>query len=114
MHQSKRDLNQVLTRIARSYVISDGNLSEVLQEITQTASAALGVERVNIWIFDEARTSIQCIEGYNAKTRQHFCGEVLRAADFPSYFAALEELRTIASMNATDDECTKELSETYL
>jgi signal transduction histidine kinase len=114
MHHSKTDLNQLLAHIARTYVIGDGNLNEVLQEITQTASAALDVERVNIWIFDEARTSIQCIEGYDAKALQHVCGEVLRAADFPSYFAALEELRTIASMNATDDECTKELSETYL
>jgi signal transduction histidine kinase len=114
MHQSKRDLSQVLARIARSQVITNGNLSEVLQEITQTASAALDVERVNIWIFDEAKSSIQCIESYDAKTRQHDCGEVLQAADFPSYFTALEKLRTISSMNAIDDEYTKELSEVYL
>jgi signal transduction histidine kinase len=114
MHQSKRDLSQILARIARSHVITNGNLSEVLQEITQTASAALDVERVNIWIFDEAKASIQCIEGYDAKAQRHDCGEVLQAADFPAYFAALEELRTISSINAIDDERTRELHEAYL
>jgi two-component system cell cycle sensor histidine kinase/response regulator CckA len=72
------------------------------------------VPRVNIWIFDEAKTSIQCVEGYDAKIQKHDCGEVLQACDFPSYFAALEQLRTIASIQAADNEFTRELYDVYL
>jgi signal transduction histidine kinase len=114
MSQTKMDLSQVLARIARSHVITNGNLREVLQEIAVTAAAALHVARVNIWIFDEAKTSIQCVEGYDAKFQRHDCGEVLSATDFPSYFAALEKLRTIASIHAADNEFTKELYDVYL
>jgi two-component system, cell cycle sensor histidine kinase and response regulator CckA len=114
MSQATRDLSQVLARIARSYVITDGNLREVLQEITHTAADTLQVGRVNIWIFDEAKTSIQCIEAYDAKAQRHDCGEVLAAEDFPTYFSALEKLRTIASVHAADNEFTRELNELYL
>lgn len=114
MNYTKMDLSQVLARIARSHVITNGNLREVLQEITHTASLALRVARVNIWIFDEAKTSIQCIEGYDAKADQHDCGEVLLAANFPTYFTALEKLRTIASVHASNNEFTRELYDVYL
>jgi signal transduction histidine kinase len=114
MQQTKMDLSLILAQIARSQVITKGNLNEALQDITQTACAALKVERVNIWVFDEARTSILCIEGYDARTQQHYSGEVLLAVYFPSYFEALKKLKTIASINAHNDERTKELNEAYL
>lgn len=114
MQQSKMDLSLILAQIARSQVITSGNLNEALQDITQTASAALSVERVNIWVFDEAKSSILCLEGFDSKTLQHYSGDVLLAIYLPSYFEALKKLKTIEFFNAQNDERTKELKESYL
>jgi signal transduction histidine kinase len=114
MQQSRMDLSLILAQIARSQVITSGNLNEALQDITQTASAALTVERVNIWVFDETRSSILCIEGFDSKTQQHNSGEVLLAIYLPTYFEALKNLKTIAYFEAQNDARTKELKEPYL
>jgi signal transduction histidine kinase len=114
MQTDKIDLSQVLQQLARSNIIADGNLTEVLRNYTQTAARALDVERVNIWIFDTLRAGIRCIEGFDAKRQQHYSGETLSATEFPTYFAALENLRSIASINSLDDQRTAELREKYL
>ena len=105
------DFGGVLARLARSTVMEDGDLSGVLRAITEAAAAALQVERVNIWLFDHARTRVRCIQAYERRTTQHTQGEEILASAAPSYFAALAELRTVAAFDALNDPRTRELGD---
>lgn len=106
--------NQALSRLSRSSVWQEQGLQAAFCQITEIAAAALGVERVGIWLFNEDRTRIVCRDLYERGGNRHQNGLELNAKDYPSYFAALEEDRTIAAHDAHTDPRTCEFSENYL
>ena len=110
MDAAMADFGSVLARLARSTVMENGDLSGVLRAITEAAATALQVERVNIWVFDRERTRVRCIEAYARGTGRHTEGDEILAAEAPSYFAALAELRTVAAFDARHDPRTRELA----
>ncbi len=91
-----------------------GDLASSLQEITEAAAQTLDIARVNIWLFDEGRTKIHCIDSYDLSTHEHSSGAELAAVDYPLYFQALDEERTIVANDAHTDPSTAEFSEGYL
>jgi PAS domain S-box-containing protein len=91
-----------------------GDLTASLREITEAASQTLDIARVNIWLFDEDRTKIYCIDSYDLSTGEHTSGTELAAVDYPLYFQALEEERAIVANDAHTDPRTAEFSRGYL
>ena len=85
-----------------------------LQEATGLAARTLEVDRVGIWLFVDERSAIRCFDVYERAKDQHSEGALLRAADFPGYFRALEERREVAAESARDDPMTHELRAAYL
>ncbi|MEH2356758.1 hybrid sensor histidine kinase/response regulator [Nostoc sp.] len=110
---SRRKQSQTLVQLARSKTFQQGNLNAVLREITETAAQTLLVERVGVWLYNEERSKIECINLYDVRTKEHTLGNSLLKTNFPAYFQALEEERTIAAENARNDPRTQELSESY-
>ncbi|AVH72384.1 ATP-binding protein [Nostoc sp. 'Lobaria pulmonaria (5183) cyanobiont'] len=111
---SRRRQSQTLVQLARSKTFQQGNLNAVLREITETAARTLLVERVGVWLYNEERSKIECIDLYDVRTKEHTFGNSLLKTNFPAYFQALEEERTIAVDDARNDIRTQELSESYL
>ena len=111
---SRRKQSQTLVQLARSKTFQQGNLNAVLREITETAAQTLLVERVGVWLYNEERSQIECIDLYDLKTKEHTFGNSLLKINYPAYFQALEEERTIAADDARNDTRTQELSESYL
>jgi len=111
---SRRKQSQTLVKLARSKTFQQGNLNAVLKEITETAAQTLLVKRVGVWLYNEERSKIECIELYDATTKEHSFGNSLSQKNYPAYFQALEEERTIAADDARNDIRTQELSESYL
>jgi two-component system CheB/CheR fusion protein len=72
------------------------------------------VERASIWLYDEGRTGIDCVELYEKGPSRHSRGLTLSAADYPAYFRALEEERAIVARDAHEDPRTREFSGSYL
>jgi two-component system cell cycle sensor histidine kinase/response regulator CckA len=101
----------VLARLARSTVIEDGNLADVLRTMVEAAAVALDVERVNIWVFDRERTHLRCLESYERRPNRHTEGDEIKTADAPAYVAAIEQLRTVAAFDALNDPRTRELAD---
>ncbi|MEH2172654.1 hybrid sensor histidine kinase/response regulator [Nostoc sp.] len=110
---SRRKQSQTLVQLARSKTFQQGNLNAVLKEITETAAQTLLVERVGVWLYNEERSKIECINLYDVRTKEHTFGNSLLKTSFPTYFQALEEERTIAADDARNDPRTQELSESY-
>src|SRR5262249_51531255 len=65
--------------------------------VLEAAGRALEVERASYWRFNEARDAIVCVDRSDGLGNHAGQGEVLRLADFPAYFAALEAGLSIAA-----------------
>lgn len=106
--------NRVLVELAKSKTLAAGNLRGALKEITEASATTLSLGRASVWRYDEDRSRIRCLDLYVADRRQHFDGFELLEKDYPSFFKALENERTIAASNARSDPRTCEFAENYL
>jgi len=106
--------NLVLMTLSRSAAIEAGDMAAAFQEITLAAAHTLNVERASIWLFTLDRLAIKCADLYQRTPNRHGDGLELKAADFPSYFRAIEDNRTLAADDARNDPRTCEFTPSYL
>jgi len=95
--------------------IEDGiALDAIFQQVTETAARVLKVERAGVWLFIEQRTALRCVDLFEQSKGCHSSGATLQVCDFPQYFAALEQRKTLPAEVAQSDPRADELTETYL
>jgi PAS domain S-box-containing protein len=109
-----RSQNTVLSNLAKSRIINQGDLELVAQEMTTATARSLKVERASVWLYDEDKSYLQCLDLYEANSQQHSQGMILPVADYPAYFQALETDDIIAAHDAHIDSRTQEFSSGYL
>lgn len=90
------------------------SLTDIFREICRTAANTVGVDRVGIWFFVDEQSALRCSVLYERDKDEFSEGTTLSVSDFPAYFAALENRRSIPAKRATSNESTHELSEAYL
>jgi PAS domain S-box-containing protein len=100
-------LLQIAKRPVADY---DDYLSEIIEIVAKT----LDIGRVGIWWFSTDQSEIICADLYDRKSGLHSSGDRLQRSDFPRYFRALEENRTLAAEDARTDERTAEFTASYL
>jgi PAS domain S-box-containing protein len=110
----RRKQSQTLVQLARSKTFQQGNLYAALQEITEAAARTLSVQRVGVWLYNEDHSRLECIDLYDVRTKEHTSGLSLLKANYPNYFQALEQERSIAAHDAINDITTQELAQSYL
>ena len=106
--------NTLLSEHARTPVLLGGNLEDSLAAIARLATETLGVARTSIWLYNPARTHLRCAHLFERDAARHSAGSALAAADYPAYFAALGEERSIAAGHAATDPRTREFAPGYL
>ena len=109
-----RHQNHLLLELARHDAIDAGDLGRGLAAITAAAAAGLGCERASVWLYTEGGRCIRCVDLFLRSSGAHEFGLELFARDFPRYFAALAEDRTIAAADAHTHPATAEFSAVYL
>jgi hypothetical protein len=57
------EIGYVLGWLGRSADVEARPVGEILSRITETAARTLRVARVNVWLYDETRSALTCIEG---------------------------------------------------
>ncbi len=115
MHQDRlQRQNQFLLDIAKSTELMQGDLSTALNYVARTAADALVVESVGIWLYDDTHTRLVCRHLFSHEDGFKPSGQELRKSDYPIYFAALDENRSIAAHDAVRDPSMVELVEGYL
>ena len=112
MEQKVDKLTQALLDIVSGNTLYSGSYRDVFQAITKAGADALNAPRVSIWMYDEDRALIHCLDLYENGT--HSEGAELLRADFPAYFSALKKDGVIRADDAHSNVATKEFSETYL
>jgi PAS domain S-box-containing protein len=105
--------NTVLVKLARNKALYRGDLQVALREITEAAAHTLQTEKASAWLYDETRSKLQCLDQFRRSNQQHSQGAEIAAADYPDYFRALEEHRTISADDALSDIRTREFAESY-
>jgi two-component system CheB/CheR fusion protein len=109
-----RRQDRVLVELAKSRAAERGDQEAALRELAEAAAVTLEVARVSVWLYDADRSRICCMELFERALGRHSRGAELASADFPVYFRALEQERTLAAHDAPGDERTRELAGTYL
>ncbi len=104
----------VLMQLNSGQTFGRGELSATLAEITEAAAKTLGCHRVNVWLLDNKSNTLNCIEHFDQDNNEHEVGFQLTSDDYPNYFAAVAQERTIAADNAAEDPRTREFAKEYL
>lgn len=103
-----------ISRLLTEETVIGGDFKSAIGRIIEIVSAALNVEQVGIWMFDQEKTELECIDQFEASKEKHSAGLVLKMSDYPKYFEAIRKERTIACNNARTDPRTSEFTEGYL
>lgn len=90
------------------------DLQATLRCVTEAAASTLSVARASVWFYEAERTEIVCADLFDVAAATHSMGLRLTAANYPAYFAALEQRGTIAASHAREDLRTSEFTESYL
>ena len=117
LHDSERRLrkhNSALGALARRLREAPRDIWSIVRHVTETAAKTLGVERVGVWLFSDDGSVLRCVDLYLLSSGRHLSGHELKVNEFPSYFVALENERTIAAHDALSDPRTREFTQAYL
>ena len=113
LQERLRRQHDALIRLSTHRASAEGRLSEALSLITQTAAEALAVERVNIWRLSPDGRELRSLTTFERSKSKHSAGQVLRATDYPFYFAALETVQVMDAADVSQDARTAELNADY-
>lgn len=105
------EYQNALVRMAKE---DNTNWEKSIRRIAKADAETLKVERVSVWLYNRNRSEIVCECLYKLSEDACEKGQSLRARDFPRYFEAMEENRTVAADNAQTDLRTSEFTEVYL
>jgi diguanylate cyclase (GGDEF)-like protein len=113
-HLSETPAFDALSELARTWRRYEGDFDRAVREITEAGARAVQVARSSVWLLDDDRRVIRCVDMYELEADRHTSGMILRAGDYPSYFEALELEDPIAAHDAITDARTREFAEGYL
>ncbi len=89
-------------------------LRDAMNRICETGAGTLNVERTSIWFFSSDGRELICNDVYIPGRNAHESGQTILGADYPRYFAALQDNRMIVAADAQNDENTREFTAGYL
>ena len=89
------------------------NVANAFEKATEILSTTIDTQRVGIWLYNEARTTLECRAMY-ITNKGHSSGDKLCKKDFPSYFSAIDTGLRLVIDDARTDPVTNELAESYL
>ena len=90
-----------------------GALNSIFRRVCEVASDTLRTNRVGIWLFVDGGKALRCAHLFESARREHSEGVTLRVADFPTYFATVDQHRVMAATDTATDPGAAELAETY-
>jgi PAS domain S-box-containing protein/putative nucleotidyltransferase with HDIG domain len=100
--------------VSMSEALVAGDVGRLAREITEAAADATGVERANVWLFNEAETELRCIDNFEATPRRHSAGALRTEAEYANEFRALKSARFVDAHDPLTDPRTAGYVQGYL
>lgn len=105
---------RVVAQVAASPLLRSGDLGGLARLLTELAARELGIERVSVWLYRDAHTTLELQDLYLLARDEHQQGVVLHEAAFAAEFAALREAKVIDADDPYTDPRTQGYAEPYL
>lgn len=105
---------QVLLDLARSEMLSRGDVDLAAARISEAATRALKVGRASVWLFEGDPVELVCRHMYMPANDAHRTGIRLPAALCPHYCKSLDDHRLLVVEDALSHPLTAELVDIYL
>ena len=106
-----REHSKAFQELVKRKTLEAENFDLTMRDITEVVSLGLQVERVSIWLYNEDRTEIYCVDFYENLSDSHNAGRKLSVSDYPQYFHAIELGEIIVAHDAHTAPATQEFSE---
>jgi two-component system cell cycle sensor histidine kinase/response regulator CckA len=111
---SRAAYQDALLRLSRLSVRGGRTAEDVMREAGDLVSSTLQVARIGIWFLIDEGRAIRCAFLYQRGRLEAYEGTILHAADFPAYFQAIAESRSVAVFDSVGDGLADEFREAYL
>ena len=108
-------------------VVDRADFAGASLHIIAHSAATLGTTRGSLWKFTEAQAALECLHQHDSRTTvatrsegerspqlRNSTGPVLNASDYPTYFEAISQRRSLAVEDALTDPALHEFRATYL
>ena len=109
-----RIYQKILVETATSNFIVEGDLEKLSREINEKISKELDIARVSIWLLNEDKSVLECIDLYDKNKNQHSSGYRLFENEFKNEFDALMNSKFVDASDPYSDPRTKGYINTYL
>ncbi len=113
LSRTQRQYAAIVDLVTNESVLKSG-LVDTVHLITERVSDALDVERVSVWLLEDDRGTLRCIDLFERTPGEHSQDADLNAKDFPRYFEALAMGRAVDAHDARTDPRTSEFTDSYL
>jgi PAS domain S-box-containing protein/putative nucleotidyltransferase with HDIG domain len=104
---------EALGEVTRSPAVAAGDVATLAREVTEAAARVAGVERANVWLFDEAGAELRCIDLFEASAARHSAGAVLKESEYRNEFRAFRHARFVDADDALTDPRTAGYAQGY-
>jgi two-component system sensor histidine kinase/response regulator len=108
-----RNQNSVLVELARTQALHYQDLPSAIAQITEAVAQNIAVERASVWLYDETKTKIQCLDLFEWSLNQHSAGLELFTTNCPTYFQTINEGFLVIADDTCNELKTQELSQGY-
>jgi PAS domain S-box-containing protein len=102
-----------LMRLARSPRFRSSDLKGAFAELTEVAVRGARASRCSVWLFDETRTTLECVDLFDLRTRQHTAGRKIDVSCARGYFDLLYSQRMLVVNDVHADPRTRGMSDAY-
>lgn len=106
-----REHSKAFQELVKRKTLESEKLENTLRDITEVVSLSIQVERVSIWLYNEERNKIACVDLYQNSIKAHRAGIELLVSNYPQYFHAIELGEMIVAHDAHTAPATQEFSE---
>jgi two-component system cell cycle sensor histidine kinase/response regulator CckA len=111
---SRTFYQNALLRLSRLSVKGGRTAEDVMREAGDLVSSTLQLARVGIWFLIDEGRAIRCAFLYQRGRLEAYEGTILHAVDFPGYFQAIADSRSVAVFDSDGDGLANEFREAYL
>lgn len=102
-----------LMRLARSSKFRSGDLKAALAELTEVAVRGARATRCGVWLLDEARTTLELVDLFDARTGVHTAERRFDVSHARDYFGQLSSQRMLVIDDVHADPRTRALAPGY-
>jgi len=103
-----------LITLMQTNTVFNDNPERIFSSVTRICARCIDVERASIWLYNEEKTKLRCVDLYVKSQKKQYSGEVLLMEYFPVYRQALSFNLTFTISNVYEDSRTSEFVDLYL